>query len=604
MAADQAAGRSEGYAKAARDSADQAALDAAAARAAATRAEQDAKTARAAADRAAIAATEAEQAAKDADKYAKEAQEAADRAEKAAKAKQIETGTVPDGVGGSIGSMFYLIDRTEQIGDPQTLKKTAGCEGWIDALFYKGDCTITVKIRYKVFLDLYLCTAEALDPSNGRCPSNETKYLGEYPTDELSQEITHTITIGEYQSGIDPVDILFGHWIKCVQKWPGGESGSWGGCAWAAVDVALLFSGKILRPIADGITALDAAMRTGIGIADAVRALRSLRINPEALAVIEYEANMAEAVFTSCKKNSFPAATRVLMADGSHRPISSLRVGDAVLAGDPAVGTVRSEPVTDTFQHTADGLVTIGLADGGSLETTPGHKIYAEKRGWVLASELRAGDRLLRPNGERVTVAGVRGDTDAASQQVYDLTVGGMHTFYVRAEGARASDVLVHNCMNLNDELLPSLRKYRDTGEMHALKEHVTPTPAEAFAHAQRKGMPNTVWTSQEIAQQAIERVLADHFMTVKSGQRVFDKEKWKRFQQTVARAREGDVVLDITGRWTAYPSLGKTYHPDGVTVTKAGNEVRLKLMRVEGHSGNGRGGFAIMTAFPTGVAP
>ncbi|MEJ8640605.1 hypothetical protein WKI68_02445 [Streptomyces sp. MS1.HAVA.3] len=158
--------------------------------------------------------------------------------------------------------------------------------------------------------------------------------------------------------------------------------------------------------------------------------------------------------------------------------------------------------------------------------------------------------------------------------------------------------------MNLNDELLPSLRKYRDTGEMHALKEHVTPTPAEAFAHAQRKGMPNTVWTRQEIAQQAIERVLADHFMTVKSGQRVFDKEKWKRFQQTVARAREGDVVLDITGRWTAYPSLGKTYHPDGVTVTKSGNEVRLKLTRVEGHSGNGRGGFAIMTAFPTGVAP
>ncbi|MFD6967699.1 ricin-type beta-trefoil lectin domain protein [Streptomyces sp. NPDC059949] len=604
VAADQAAGRSEGYAKAARDSADQAALDAAAARTAATRAEQDAKTARAAADRAAIAATEAEQAAKDADKYAKEAQEAADRAEKAAKAKQIETGTVPDGAGGSIGSMFYLIDRTEQIGDPQTLKKTAGCEGWIDALFYKGDCTMTVKIRYKAYLDLYLCTAEAPDPSNGRCPSNETEYLGEYPTDELSQEITHTITIGEYQSGIDPVDILFGHWIKCVQKWPGGESGSWGGCAWAAVDVALLFSGKILRPIADGITALDAAMRTGIGIADAVRALRSLRINPEALAVIEYEANMAEAVFTSCKKNSFPAATRVLMADGSHRPISSLRVGDAVLAGDPAIGTVRSEPVTDTFQHTADGLVTIGLADGGSLETTPGHKIYAEKRGWVLASELRAGDRLLRPNGERVTVAGVRGDTDAASQQVYDLTVGGLHTFYVRAEGARASDVLVHNCMNLNDELLPSLRKYRDTGEMHALKEHVTPTPAEAFAHAQRKGRPNTVWTSQEIAQQAIERVLADHFMTVKSGQRVFDKEKWKRFQQTVARAREGDVVLDITGRWTAYPSLGKTYHTDGVTVTKAGNEVSLKLMRVEGHSGNGRGGFAIMTAFPTGVAP
>ncbi|MGI5447521.1 RICIN domain-containing protein [Streptomyces sp. CA-243310] len=602
VAADQAAGRSEGYAKAARDSADQAALDASAARAAAARAEEDAKSARAAADRAAIAATEAEQAAKDADKYAKEAQEAADRAEKAEKAKQINTGTVPDLAGGSIGNLFYLKDRTEQIGEPQTLKKTAGCEGWIDALFYKGDCTMTVKIRYKDYLDLYLCTADVLDPSKATCPANETVYLGEYPTDELTQEFTHTITIAEYQSNVDPIDILFGHWIKCGQMWPGGESGSLGGCAWAAVDVALLFSGKILRPIADGITALDAAMRTGIGIADALRGLKGLRINPQALAAIEYEANMADAALTSCRANSFPAATRVLMADGSHRPISSLRVGDAVLAGDPATGTVRSEPVTDTFQHAADGLVTIGLSDGSSLETTPGHKIFAEKRGWVLASELRTGDRLLRPNGELLMVAGVGGETDAASRQVHDLTVGGLHTFYVRAEGSQASDVLVHNCINLADELLPSLRKYKESGEMHALAEHVAPTPAEAFALARRKGMPNSVFTSQEIAQQAIDRVVADYFTTVKSGQRVLDKVKWKKFEQKVAGARDGEVVLEITGKWNAYPSLGKVYHPDGVTVTTAGNSVSLKLMKVSGHSGQGRGGFAIMTAFPTGT--
>lgn len=201
-------------------------------------------------------------------------------------------------------------------------------------------------------------------------------------------------------------------------------------------------------------------------------------------------------------------------------------------------------------------------------------------------------------------MAGVRGETGAASQQVYDLTVSGLHTFYVRAEGSQASDVLVHNCINLNDELLNSLRKYRESGEMHALAEHVTPTPAEAFALARRKGMPNSVWTSQEIAQQAIDRVIADHFTTVKSGQRVLDKVKWKRFEQTVAGARDGEVVLDITGSWNAYPSLGKTYHPDGRTVTNTGNGVTLKLMKVTGHSGQGRGGFAVMTSFPTGLAP
>ncbi|MEU9037988.1 RICIN domain-containing protein [Streptomyces sp. NPDC048352] len=598
VAADQAAGRSEGHAKAARASADQAALDASAARAAATRAEQDAKAAREAADRAGVAAAEAEQAAKDADKYAREAQEAADRAEKAAQAKQINTGTVPDGVGGSIGKLFYLVNRTEQIGDPQTLKKTDGCEGWIDALFYKGDCTMTIKIRYKAFLDLYLCTADTPDPKMGTCPPGSTLYLGEYPTDELSQEITHTITIGEYQSNIDPVDILFGHWIKCAQKLPGGESGSWGGCAWAALDVALLFSGKILKPIVEGITAVDAALRTGIGVADALKALRQLRLNPEALAVIEQEVNLVEAIFTSCKTNSFPPTTPVLMADGSHRPISSLRVGDAVLAGDPVTGEVSSEPVTDTFQHAAGQLVTIGLADGSSLDTTPGHKIHAEKRGWILASELRTGDLLRRPGGELVAVTDVRGLAGGAGRQVYDLTVGGLHTFYVRTEGPRASDVLVHNCLSLADELLPNLQKYKD--EMHTLGEHVNVTSREAFALAERKQGPNSVWTSQDIAQQAIEHVFEEYFTVMKEGKRVKDTEKVKSFNQRLAKARDGSMFIEIKGKWPAHTSLGKTYHPDGVTVPNAGNGVTLRLMKVKGHSK----GYAIMSAFPTGVAP
>jgi hypothetical protein len=122
-----------------------------------------------------------------------------------------------------------------------------------------------------------MCTAEDLNPSQFTCPSGSTVYLGEHPTKELSTEVTHTITIAEYQEDVDPVDILFGSWIKCAQKiTPGGADGSWGGCAWAAVDVAALFAGKILRPIADAVKAVDAAARTGIGFSDAYNALRAL----------------------------------------------------------------------------------------------------------------------------------------------------------------------------------------------------------------------------------------------------------------------------------------------------------------------------------------
>ncbi|MFF7565542.1 ricin-type beta-trefoil lectin domain protein [Streptomyces pseudovenezuelae] len=315
-AADAAAGRAEGYASSARAAADQAALDAAAARAAATEAEQAAKDARAAADRADAAATEAEEAAKDADKYAKEAQEAADRTERQDNANQIETGTVFDEVGGSIGNMFYVVDHINKIGDPETVKKTDGCDGWIDKLFYKGDCTITAKIRFTAVLDLYMCSAEDLDLEQYRCPSGATKYLGEHTTKELSTEVTHTITMGEYQQNVDPIDILFGSWIKCAQKLtPGVAGGSWSGCAWAALDVASLFAGKILRPIADAVKAVDAAARTGIGFTEAFQALRALGLAEDV--VLSVGAKGLDGLIKTCTKVARTAlVSRTAMAAG------------------------------------------------------------------------------------------------------------------------------------------------------------------------------------------------------------------------------------------------------------------------------------------------
>ncbi|MFW3470010.1 RICIN domain-containing protein [Streptomyces microflavus] len=299
-AADSAAGRAEGHAKAARTSADEAALDATAARAAATRAEDSARDARAAAERADTAATAAEEAAKDAQKFAESAQEAAKQAENTGNTGQIETGTVPDAAGGPIGGVFYVVNEIEKVGEPQVVKKTEGCDGWWDQLAYDGDCTQTQKIGYKADLDLYMCTSEVWANS---CPAKDTLYLGEHKTDTLYTTVTHTITIAEYQQGVDPIDILFGSWIRCAQKLtPGGQNGSWGGCAWATVDVAALFAGKIIRPIADAIRAVDGAARTGIGFVDAWKALGALRLTDAA--VVGIAGKMADRFYSSCRKVS------------------------------------------------------------------------------------------------------------------------------------------------------------------------------------------------------------------------------------------------------------------------------------------------------------
>nr|WP_329167716.1 ricin-type beta-trefoil lectin domain protein [Streptomyces sp. NBC_01267] len=437
-AADKAAGGAEGYAKDARDSADAAELDASAARSAAAQAEQDAKDARAAADRADTAATEAEQAAKDADKYAKDAQESADRAEKAEKAKQIDTGTIPDTDGGSIGNTFYVIDHIEKVGDPEVVKKTASCDNIIDKLFYKGDCTITANIRYKAILDLYLCTAQDLDAQKFTCPSGETIYLDQFPTKEQSQTVTHTITIAEYQENIDPVDILFGSWIKCAQLLPCGASGSWSGCAWASLDVASLFAGKILRPIADAIRAADAAARTGIGFADAYNGLRALGLPKDAIAGVSR--SVFQRLRSACMKDSFPAGTRVMLAGGASKPIDMINPGDRVLATDPNTGITGSASVTATFSHPADRLLQITLADGEQILTTPGHRMYVPGHNWVKASGLHAGDFLRTTSGAGDEVTGIRPIT--TPQTVWDLSVADLHTFYVLAG---KTPVLVHN---------------------------------------------------------------------------------------------------------------------------------------------------------------
>ncbi|MFI6418261.1 polymorphic toxin type 27 domain-containing protein [Streptomyces sp. NPDC050842] len=404
-AADKAAGRAEGYAEAARASADAAALDAAAARAAATQAEESASQARAAAERADAAATAAEEAAKDAQAYAESAQDAATQAENAGNTQQIETGTVPDGAGGLIGGVFYVVDNIEQVGKPQVLKKTEGCDGWWDQLFYDGDCTMTTRIGYKADLDLYLCKTEVWENS---CFSGDMVFLEEYKTDTQYTEVTHTITIGEYQQGVDPIDILFGSWIRCAQKLtPGGENGSWGGCAWAVVDVALLFAGKVIRPLADAVLAVDAAARTGIGFIDAWAALRSLRFSEAAAAGIA--SKIMQVAFEACTSAASRAGptVRVLAFAAQETPEECIQkiLKDLVKDGDHVVLGIN--PYADDLARTIGAKTFNNGAYGTSLPRDMG---MGERPIWTVGVERSVSNPNVRLT---VSLDGVAGAANA-----------------------------------------------------------------------------------------------------------------------------------------------------------------------------------------------
>ncbi|MFJ9779914.1 LamG-like jellyroll fold domain-containing protein [Amycolatopsis sp. NPDC101161] len=195
---------------------------------------------------------------------------------------------------------------------------------------------------------------------------------------------------------------------------------------------------------------------------------------------------------TSCSvPHSFLASTKVLLADGSSKPISSLRVGERVAnsqPGKPGLEAHRIDRVivTETDHDFVDvkvkpsgvrravGRAVAGLAvaaavvTGGAatasaapatVTTTYHHPFYDVTRGeFVEAVNLQVGDRLQTADGGEATVEEV---TPYHSTEVtYDLTIHELHTYYVLAGD---TPVLVHNCggdANVTDQRLAHI-EYR-----------------------------------------------------------------------------------------------------------------------------------------------
>ncbi|MFH0177127.1 DddA-like double-stranded DNA deaminase toxin [Streptomyces cacaoi] len=160
----------------------------------------------------------------------------------------------------------------------------------------------------------------------------------------------------------------------------------------------------------------------------------------------------------SCSKkeaNSFVPGTRVLMADGTTKPIEQVENGDKVLATDPetgetAVETVTAEIVGEGVKHLVKVTVAVGGEKSAEVTATEGHPFWVPELGeWVDATELTAGEWLRTSAGTYVQVTAVeRWTTQRAT--VHNLTVSDLHTYYVLAG---ASPVLVHNCGNAPDHV-------------------------------------------------------------------------------------------------------------------------------------------------------
>ncbi|MFH9355360.1 polymorphic toxin-type HINT domain-containing protein [Kitasatospora sp. NPDC017646] len=172
------------------------------------------------------------------------------------------------------------------------------------------------------------------------------------------------------------------------------------------------------------------------------------KAGPVGKKVVEFLERVYSKIAGVCEfgnKNSFPAGTRVLMSDGSRKPIEQVTVGDSVLATNPLTGETAARAV-DAVIYTPDDrdFTDLQVQSGGSngnLTATDHHPFWVDKsKKWVDAADLHNGDTLRTPNGATATVAEAK--QRKGLEAAFNLTVQDLHTYYVLAGDA---PVLVHN---------------------------------------------------------------------------------------------------------------------------------------------------------------
>ncbi|MEU9153305.1 Hint domain-containing protein [Streptomyces sp. NPDC048417] len=423
-----AATTASGYADDARDSADAAETDAASARSAATEAEADAATASDVADRAEADATAAEASAARARQDATEAEAAATEAETAANA---QSETVRMGENGPAGAEGV-------IAQPYGLKDTISSDGMCTGTHSGSDvgCEIDVTHHITGTMIYLVLTCPLPNTSAVDCIGSYTAdYLDSVPIDfsyddqihidgwELTAEILKTVAYGMVQD-----------FIGCARLVFTGSGGTGSDCAWAIGSIVVP---PMLKAASRYVLALRAAMRTGIGLDQAIFNLRRSGLTADALA------NLTK-VGRAAKAACFPAGTPIATADGTKK-IEDIKVGDRVWAADPVTGKQTLRRVTQLFRHTADGLVRIH-ADGRDVRATSEHPFQVKGKGWVDAGDLKPGDLLEKRDGTTVAVDGVSELPGPA--QVFNFEVETDHTYY-----ATGLDVLVHNTCGEYSEL-------------------------------------------------------------------------------------------------------------------------------------------------------
>ncbi len=215
---------------------------------------------------------------------------------------------------------------------------------------------------------------------------------------------------------------------------------------------------------------------------------------------------------TAARMCSFAAATPVLMADGTRKPIADVKVGDRVLATDPETGEKTGKRVERVFAH-HDTLTDLQLADGEVVTTTEDHPYWSvDDRVFERADQLAYGENVLTAGGRPVKVSGLMPAT-VRGGLAYNLAVEDIHTYHVGRD-----EILVHNTCSIHGNSLSSPKPttlYRlDDADGNLLKWGITSRTNPQSRYAQtflrdKNLVPVATGTRREMAR--MERWMVEH---------------------------------------------------------------------------------------------
>ena len=134
----------------------------------------------------------------------------------------------------------------------------------------------------------------------------------------------------------------------------------------------------------------------------------------------------------------FVAGTYVHTENG-FVPIEELARGAHVVSRDTDSRTTETSEVLAVLSGWTSDVFQIRLNEE-TIECTGEHPFWVIGRGWVRAGDLRCGDQLQDAAGNPVTILAVERRTLGNPVRVYNLTVGGQHTYSVGRHGG-----MVHN---------------------------------------------------------------------------------------------------------------------------------------------------------------